>query len=165
MSGVLPSDGVLDEVYSGTIPYVDILGPPLHVWNIEVSFFWRLSLLYGGEKSLVMFVPVLLWYPVVNLISGGGQPCMRSKWGFALSSEVCAVNVLKGPKHLSTLRNSGVSELQDYNVQLLVEMQSSPEQIVSLTEMSRFQRFGMVASTGVHFWMWTLPPYVHLTPT
>ena len=49
-----------DEVYIGTIPYVDILGPPLHVWNIEASLFWRLSLLYSGEKSLVMCVPVLL---------------------------------------------------------------------------------------------------------
>ena len=49
-----------DEVYSGTISYVDILGPLLHVWNIEASLFWRLSLLYSGEKSLVMCVPVLL---------------------------------------------------------------------------------------------------------
>ena len=46
---------------------------------------------------------------VVESSHGGGQSCIKGMRASALSSEFCTVQVLKGPKNLSALRNSEVS--------------------------------------------------------
>ena len=49
------------------------------------------------------------------LISSDGQPCVRGKRGSTLSSNFCTVQVLVGLKNLCTLRNTGVSTIQEFN--------------------------------------------------
>ena len=46
---------------------------------------------------------------VVESSHGGGQSCIKGMRASALLSEFCTVQVLKGPKNLSALRNSEVS--------------------------------------------------------
>ena len=46
---------------------------------------------------------------VVESSHGGGQSCIKGMRASTLSSEFCTVQVLKGPKNLSALRNSEVS--------------------------------------------------------
>ena len=66
-------------------------------------------LLYAGEKanqSPTLCVPMLLYCPVVESISGNGQACARSMR--TSRSEFCTVQVLEGLKNLSSLQNSKV---------------------------------------------------------
>ena len=71
-------------------------------------FYW-LSLAVRLQKRLSTVHTSAIF---VELISRGEQPFVRGKRASALSNELCTVQVAKGPKNLSTLRNSGVSAFQ-----------------------------------------------------
>ena len=67
------------------------------------------SPLVKANQRLVLCIPALLQCPVVESISGAGQPCVRCMPTSALTSELCTVKALEGPKNLSALQNSEVS--------------------------------------------------------
>ena len=67
------------------------------------------SPLVKANQRLVLCVSVLLQCPVVESISGAGQPCVRCMSTSTLTSEFHTVQVLERPKNLSILQNSEVS--------------------------------------------------------
>ena len=71
---------------------------------------------------------------------------MRGLQAHALLSEFCTVKVLEGTKICPLYGIAGCLYYRGYNVQLLIEIQSVPEQ----NEMSTFQRFGIVGLLTTH---------------
>ena len=76
------------------------------------------------NQKVVLCVPVLLYCPVVDSVSGGGQSCIRGMQ--ASSFEFCIVQVLEGPKNLSSFLKC----LHSVSVVLIV-VQSGPHQVAA----------------------------------
>ena len=93
-----------------------LVGVAMHTHAVECykGAFKSSPLLYACEKGWPE--ARTMWTNAIIMsscwISHGRQTCVRREWASALSNELCTVQVLKGPKNMSALRNSGVSTFQ-----------------------------------------------------
>ena len=78
---------------------------------------------------------------------------MRGLQAHALLSAFCTVQVLEGTKICPLYRVAGCLYFRGYNVQLLIRIQSAPEQ----NKLSAFHRFGIVGLLIAHAYMCIIP--------